>query len=141
MLLGLSLAGCGDDGGLPDACTREPAAVQTALRAAPGPVRVDGTPLSACVTGAGTDAELQEIGLVLTRAADHLAARARQHDAAAALALGYLVGAARRGAASTSGMHAELVRRLEQSAAFLERAAGPLASALRRGMRAGQNTG
>jgi hypothetical protein len=77
---------------------------------------------------------------VLTRAADHLAARARR-DRAAAVALGYLVGAARRGAATTSGVHAELVRRLEQRAAFLEGSETPLRAALHRGLGAGQASG
>jgi len=122
-------------------CTSGSQRVEQALAAAPRRVRLaDGTTVSECVRRARSDAELQEIGLVLTRAGDHLAQRAG-HDAGAAAALGYLVGAVRRGAATTGGVHAELVRRLEQSAAFLERAGRRLRAALRRGLAAGRQAG
>jgi hypothetical protein len=117
-------------------CSAGSAQIEQALGAAPRAVRLsDGTAISECVRRARSDAELQEIGLVLTRVADHLAARARR-DSHAALALGYLVGAARRGAATTSGIHAELVRRIEQSAAFLDGS-----PRLRRGIAAGEAAG
>jgi hypothetical protein len=122
-------------------CTAGSRPIERALHAAPGRVRLaDGSAISDCITRARSDSELQEIGLVLTRAGDHFAARARR-DPAAAASLGYLVGAARRGAATTSGIHAELVRRLEQSAAFLVGASPRLDAALRRGMAAGESTG
>jgi hypothetical protein len=122
-------------------CTSAAGAVERALGRAPRPVHLaDGSLISDCVARSRSDAELQEIGLVLTRAADHLAARAAR-DEAAVLALGYLVGAARRGAAQTSGVHVQLVRRLEQGAAFLESRNARLRAALRRGIAAGQATG
>jgi hypothetical protein len=78
---------------------------------------------------------------VLTRAADHLPAEARTGDAGAALRLGYLVGAARRGARHTAGIHAELQRHIERAAAVLDGAGARLAGALAHGQRAGEATG
>ena len=71
-----------------------------------------------------------------------LAAPAQAGDAAAALRLGYLVGAARRGATRTAGIHAELQRHIERSAARARRQPAPrVAAALARGQRAGEATG
>jgi hypothetical protein len=114
---GLALAGCGnDDRPMPQSCVQGAGAITQALGHAPAPVRlVDGTSLSTCVERAKSTGDLQNLGAVLTEVSDALAVRAPQSDRAA-LQLGYLVGAARRGAASTSGIHDELVRRLEQAA-------------------------
>jgi hypothetical protein len=141
--LGVTAAACGaSDPPLDAACTASPDAIERALARAPAPVTLPtGTRLSECVSHARSDAELQTAGSVLTRAADDLARRAERGDAQAALGLGYLVGAARRGAARTAGIHAELQRRVESSARVLvDRGAG-LARALRRGVRAGEATG
>ena len=91
-----------------------------------------GTRLSQCVANARSDSDLQNAGTILTRAADHLSAAARAGDADAALRLGYLVGAARRGAAHTAGIHAELQRHIERAAAVLDDAGAPIAAALAR---------
>jgi hypothetical protein len=143
--LGTAAAGCrsGDPPRVDDACTGSPAAIERALARAPRPVALpSGTRLSECVADARTDADLQNAGLVLTRAADHLAARAQRGDAGAAVELGYLVGAARRGAARTNGIHAELAHRLESAARVLADGDGAgAAAALARGMRAGEATG
>jgi len=130
---------CGaDHRPLSDACTQRPETIERALATAPGPVALtDGTRLSECVVRARSDADLQSLGLVVTRAADDLAARAR-NDARAAIALGYLIGATRRGAAKTNGIHAELVRRVEQAARAV---ADTRAAALARGIRAGEAGG
>jgi hypothetical protein len=146
-LLAPAAAACG--GGDPPAqdpaCIASPQAIERALHRAPGPVTVgSGTRLSDCVARAQSDADLQNTGLVLTRVADDLAARAQRGDAAAALGLGYLVGAARRGAAHTNGIHAELQRRMESAARPLSDEAGrspTIARALARGLRAGEATG
>jgi hypothetical protein len=45
----------------------------------------------------------------------------RPEPAPAALRLGYLVGAARRGASETQGVHDELIRRIEQELAGVDR--------------------
>src|SRR5262245_19243054 len=94
-------AGCrAGDPPPPDAqCTVSPGVIERALARAPQPVTLStGTRLSECVSHAQSDAELQTAGAVLTRAADDLADRAKGGDTQAALGLGYLVGAARRGA-------------------------------------------
>jgi hypothetical protein len=139
----LALAACGEDTPRLDAaCLRSPAAIERALGRAPAPVTLPtGTRLSECVANARSDSDLQSAGLVLTRAADDLAAAARRGEPGAALRLGYLVGAARRGARRTAGIHAELQRHIERSAAPLEDAGAIVAAALARGRRAGEATG
>jgi hypothetical protein len=144
VLLALA-SGCGgaDEPAGPDAaCTASPDAIERALGRAPSPVKLDGRArLSDCVALARSDAQLQNTGLMLTRAADELAARAQEGDAKAALALGYLVGAARRGAARTTGLQAQLQRRVESAAAFVGEGGPAVSAALRQGMRAGEATG
>ena len=137
----LALAGCSTEETppVPFDCTTDRAAVARALEQAPGEVRLpDGTLLSECVRNAESDAELQTVGLALTRLAEDLEAEA-PGDPDAALRLGYLVGAARRGAPSASSLQAELVYRLERSAASIEEPAA--ARALAEGMRAGEERG
>jgi len=143
LLAAASLAACGAAGDpLDEACMSGPGAIERALARAPAAVTLpSGTRLSQCVANARTDADLQSAGTVLTRAADHLAARARTGDADAALRLGYLVGAARRGAKRTAGIHAELQRHIERSAAVLDGAGARIAAALSAGLRAGEATG
>jgi hypothetical protein len=138
----LAAAGCGgEDPPLDVACTASSGAIERALQRAPAPVTVGGTRLSDCVSSARTDAELQNTGGVLTGAAEHLALRARRGDARAGVALGYLVGAARRGAARTPGIQAQLARRMESAAAFVGEGGPEVSAALARGMRAGRSTG
>ena len=127
----VAAAGCGggSDETLPPACLAGEGDVVRALAAAPGPVSLeDGTPLSACVADVRSDAELQELGVILSAAADRL-----DGDD---LRLGYLVGAVRRGAATTNGVALELARRLESNA----RRAGDR-RALARGIAAGEANG
>ena len=139
-----SLAACGASGApaLDEACMSDPGAIERALTRAPHPVTLaSGTRLSQCVSNARSDADLQTAGAVLTHAADHLSAQARTGDAGAALRLGYLVGAARRGAKRTAGVHAELQRHIERSAAVLDGSGARIAAALADGQRAGEATG
>ena len=137
--------GGGDPPRQDPACIAPAQTIERALTHAPAPVTLEsGTRLSDCIARARSDADLQNTGLVLTRVADDLAARAQRGDARAALLLGYLVGAARRGAAHTNGIHAELQHRMESAARPLsEEAAGrpTIARALARGLRAGEATG
>jgi hypothetical protein len=140
VLAGAAAGGCGSDGdeSLPAACRPARDSLQAALAAAPRRVELDGTPISACLARSREPGEIQEVG------AAYIAVAARLNDAAAAapegkdaLRLGYLVGAVRRGAEGTQGIHSELLRRLEQEA-------GPLAAesaAYRRGERAGTRSG
>lgn len=112
------LAGCGE-GPPPQACLQADAGeVAKLLRAAPEHARLTGgTQLSTCIDRAENDAELQNLGIVLVAVADELVARSR-HDARAAYELGFLIGAAQRGAGPTGGTQAELVQRLQQTIAF-----------------------
>ena len=143
LLAAASLAACGTAGDpLDEACMSGPGAIEHALTRAPAAVTLpSGTRLSQCISNARSDADLQTAGAVLTRAADHLAAQARSGDAAAALRLGYLVGAARRGAKRTAGIHAALQRHSERSAAVLDGMGARIAAALADGQRAGEATG
>jgi hypothetical protein len=138
----LLLAGCrsAEPAALPAACLGEPAAIARALERAPAAVTLaDGSSLSRCVSGAREDADLQALGLVLTQVADVLRMRAAS-EPAAALRLGYLVGAARRGAQASPGLAAQLVRRLEQIAAPGDEQP-EAGSQLQRGIRAGEASG
>jgi hypothetical protein len=141
LLVVAALAGCGEeDPPLDFACTSGAEAVERALAAAPGDVRLTGgVPLSTCVRNARSDAELQNVGAVLTGAAEHLE-EAAPRDAEAALQLGFLIGAARRGGDSANGVQAELIRRLERSGA-LDGATPAAKAALARGLAAGEERG
>jgi hypothetical protein len=143
LLAAVSLAACGASTPTVDeACMGSAGAIERALVRAPRPVTLpSGTRLSQCVSNARSDADLQTAGAVLTRAADHLSAQARAGDREAALRLGYLVGAARRGAKRTAGIHAELQRHIERAAAVLDDAGATVERALARGQRAGEATG
>jgi hypothetical protein len=133
-----ALAGCGSgDEELPVACTEGEDAVRAALREAPAKVRLGGTPLSRCLSGAPGGDQVQVVGAAFVESASALATEARRRpEGRSALELGYLVAAAHRGA-SNQGVHSELLRRLDQEAAPFE----DRSSAFRRGQRAGQSGG
>jgi hypothetical protein len=135
----LAAPGCGGDHApLSTLCTEGEGPIARALRRAPGPVTLaDGTRLSQCVANARGAGDLQNFGVVVTRVADRLAVRAGR-DPDAAVRLGYLIGAAERGAAHSEGIHAELVHRLQVTARRLPRSAE---SRLERGRRAGERGG
>ena len=140
----LGASGCGGAAPAPlaDGCTASVAGVKRALRRAPRAVVLeDGSLLSRCVSDGLDDGELQTVGITFSRAAEDLALRARD-DPAAALQLGYLTGVARKGAARTNGVMAELVRRIEQTAGRVDEAAAPASrAALERGLAAGAQVG
>ena len=128
-----ALAGCARDDGeaeLPEACTGSADAFVTALRAAPEPVLVDGVRLSDCLARDSSTADVQAVGAVLLESAQGLG---EERDAEG---LGYLVGALRRGAEDSQGIHFELVRRVEQEARPFSRSPG-----FERGLRAGRSSG
>jgi len=135
------LAGCGTEReDVPVACLGDPAAFERALERAPARVTLpDGTSLSTCVARARDDADLQTVGASLMMVADRLNARAST-DSAAALRLGYLRGAARRGELKNQGIAANLVRRLQQ-ATMLRRDSPDARAAQQRGERAGEDGG
>lgn len=136
-------AGCGseEDPLVSTACTEAPATITRALQTAPEQVELaDGTTLSGCFEAARDAAELQNVGVTMAGAAEDLEAKALDGDATAALQLGYLVGAARKGSVRTVAYSAELVRRLERSASVED--GGPaVAAALERGLEAGEQRG
>jgi hypothetical protein len=143
LLVALALAaGCGEEEVPPVAasCTGDAEAIVVALERAPGAVELpDGATISECVRRARTDAELQNVGVTLSAAAEELEALALEGDEQAALRLGYLVGAARTGAETTSGVGAELVRRLERSAGI--DGVSTVDDALVQGLAAGERRG
>ena len=122
------------------ACVAPADAFLAALEAAPGPVALEGgTTLSECVTGARNPGDLQTVGATMTEAAEELE-RTAPRDPQAALRLGYLIGAARRGSQGQLGITDELVRRLER-AADLSRGTAAAQAALERGIAAGEARG
>ena len=141
LAVALAAVGCGDeDRPLPAACASGPGPAVRALDTAPGPVRLAGeTKLSSCVERARSDADIQTVGTMLTRTADALAGAMDRSDEAA-LQLGYLIGAVRKGARHTNGIHQELVRRVEQ-AIGLDGPPAPRRAAFDRGLAAGGRSG
>ena len=114
-------AGCG---GLKDetpvACLEGPGGYSRALAGAPGAVKLDdGTLISECLAENQKGGDLANVGTAMVTVATKLnsAARADPGDAAS-LQLGYLLGAAQRGAESTEGIHTDLIRRLSVAARY-----------------------
>ena len=144
----LVLAGCGAEQAVLSAgCTEDDGSVVAALEGAPEEVVLaDGTRLSDCVANGLDDADLQNIGITYHRAAERLRGRAEEGDGAAsedaAMQLGYLVGATRKGASGTNGVMAELQRRIENVAGrYTDQATPAERSALERGLDAGERLG
>jgi hypothetical protein len=142
LLMAALLAGCGRDtaGTLPAACRfpNGPGAVRAALARAPGEVRLDGTPLSKCLVREADASDVQSVGAVYVDTASGLASRVRAAPhSAAAVQLGYLVGAVRRGASKTAGIHYELQRRVEAELSGIDTHSPEFS----RGERAGEASG
>jgi len=119
--LSLIAAGCGDPSDSTPVACREGADVYLkALEGAPGPVKLRGeTPISNCLAENQQGGELASVGAAMVTAATRLNAEARARPGGAAnLQLGYLLGAAQRGADRTNGIHAELIRRLSAAARY-----------------------
>ena len=139
----LLLAGCGarEEASPLDCLELDPAPVARALERAPAKVTLaGGSALSDCVRLlARSDAELQGLTIRLMRVADELRARADE-DPAAALRLGYLAGAVRRGAARTPGLAAQLARRIDQ-VTVSDAGGAPPRPELARGMQRGEAEG
>lgn len=134
------LGGCGNhDVAVPAVCMTGPAVVRAALASAPGQVRLGGrTRISDCFQQAASAADVQNLGSIFIIATQQLADRVRQAPHShAAVELGYLVGAVRRGAHTDGGVHYESERRMEQELAGL-----PVATPeFRRGLAAGRASG
>ncbi len=125
--LALVSAGCGssDGGATPVACLAPAATYLKALEAAPDPVRLAGeTPISDCLVEDQSAGDLADLGASLVRTATLLSAAAqRDPGGEQTVRLGYLVGAVQEGASETSGIHTDLVRRIEASRSY-QRARG-----------------
>jgi hypothetical protein len=120
-LLALPASGCGGpDDTTPVACLEGPGAYSQALEAAPGEAKLGGeTPISECLAENQQGGDLATVGTALVTVATRLNAEARADPGDAAnLQLGYLLGAAQRGAESTDGIHTDLIRRLSVAARY-----------------------
>lgn len=113
--------GCGrDDPSTPAACLEGADTYLNALEAAPEEVLLAGeTPISDCFAENQQAGDLATVGTAAVEAATQLNAEARAEPGGNAnLELGYLIGAAQRGAEDTQGIHADLIRRLLVAARF-----------------------
>ncbi len=112
--------------------------MRQALDAAPGEVRIDGTPISRCVGDESEASDLQDVGTAYLNIASSLSsAAARDPEGPEATQLGYLLGAVRRSAPADHGVNYEMVRRLEQELVRVD----TTSEAFRRGERAGREGG
>lgn len=117
----LAASGCGSsDDSTPVACKEGDGVYIQALQGAPGTVELrDETPISKCLAENQQGGDLAAVGAAMVEAATKLNAAAREDIGGPAnLQLGYLLGAAQRGANETSGIHAELIRRLAVAARY-----------------------
>jgi hypothetical protein len=138
-----SAVACGDnDDGTPVACLEGRGAYLGALGDAPGEVRLSGeVPISDCLAENQQGGDLATVGATLVSVATELNAEARaEPGGAASLQLGYLLGAAGRGAQGTEGIHADLIRRLEVAARYSP-GDRPLPAAFQRAYREGLDAG
>jgi hypothetical protein len=120
-VLAAILAGCGgQDDSTPVACLAGPSTYLNALATAPSEVRLGGeTSISACLAPNQQGGDLATVGAALVAAATKLNAAARAEPGGDAnLRLGYLLGAAQRGAEHSEGIHADLLRRLTVAARY-----------------------
>ena len=123
---------------MPAACEENAQAVRAALARAPRDVRLAGGVLiSSCFQQAASPADVQNVGAIFVDAADGLADRVRAAPHShAAVELGYLIGAVRRGARTDTGVHYQSEQRVEQALVGV-----PVGTAeYRRGLAAGSQT-
>ncbi len=119
--LAFSLTACGSpDDSTPVACLEGSGAYLQALKGAPADVTLAGeTPISDCLVENQKGGDLATVGTAMVEATTRLNAEARADPGGEAnLRLGYLLGAAQRGASHTDGIHAELLRRLAVAARY-----------------------
>ena len=154
-----AFAGCGseDTPETPSACVAPPAAYLAALESAPDEVRLDGTTaISLCITKDQAPGALASVGESVVAAATELnrdilrlrgsgAAGAEAELERKAIALGYLVGAIQEAAATTGGIHQDLILRLDSAARYAGPDGKPFSAEIERdigqGYDAGQETG
>jgi hypothetical protein len=139
----LFIVGCGkQNDSTPVACLQGKGIYLAALADAPGTVKLAGdTPISECLAENQQGGDLATVGEALVEAATELNGEARSvPTSSAALQLGYLVGAAQRGADSTEGIHADLLRRLTVATRYAP-GREPLSPAFLRAYREGFDAG
>jgi hypothetical protein len=139
----LAALGCGSqDESTPVACLEGAATYEKALREAPGKVLLGGeTPISNCLVRNQSGGDLEQVGEAMVETATNLNAEAREQNGGdPAVELGYLLGAAQRGAEDGEGIHSDLVRRLTVAARFAP-AEEPLSERFRREYRSGYAAG
>lgn len=132
--------GCGreEPAALNPACRDGSDAVLRALRRAPSQASLGGAPLSSCLRDAGDGGDLRDVGVGYLDAAAVLATAAEKDgEGPEALRLGYLVGAAHRGASGDQGPASELVRRLDNEATRMDQRSAAFARGERAGRRGG----
>lgn len=125
-VLTLALSACGtrpDETESPTACRAGAGTYERALTVAPGAVRLVSEtgryPISDCLVAEQTAGDLASVGTAMVRTANELNAAARAHPGGPEnVQLGYLLGAARRGAGPSGGIHANLLDRLDTAAHF-----------------------
>ncbi|HKB50780.1 MAG TPA: hypothetical protein VKC63_05065 [Solirubrobacterales bacterium] len=119
--LALLASGCGAPGdSTPVACLDGAGAYLGALGDAPGEVRLSGeASISDCLAENQKTGDLATVGAAMLTATTKLNGEARSKPGGAAnVQLGYLLGAAQRGAEGTEGIHTELIRRLSAAARY-----------------------
>jgi hypothetical protein len=135
--------GCGaTSDATPVACLDGGGAYVAALGDAPGEVLLSGeVPISDCLAENQKGGDLATVGASMVEAATRLNAEAREEPGGeASLRLGYLLGAAARGAEGTEGIHADLLRRLRAAARYSP-GGRELPAAFRRTYRSGYEAG
>lgn len=138
----LLFAGCGrGDDSTAVACLEGQDLYLAALKKAPGEVRLAGeTPISECLVENQSGGDLARVGEAMIESATLLNGEARSlPDGSAALRLGFLIGAAKRGAEETEGIHSDLIRRLTVAARYTT--GGPLPAAFVAAYREGFDAG
>jgi hypothetical protein len=121
LALAVVAAGCGQPNDTtPVACLEGEGAYLKALDAAPGEAKLRGeTLISECLAENQQAGDLATVGTALVGVATKLNTEARAKPGGDAnLQLGYLLGAAERGASQTDGIHVELIRRLTTAARY-----------------------
>ena len=144
-----AFAGCGssDPPATPSACLGPASDYVDALADAPGEVRLAGTTaISDCLVSEQSSGALQAVGKSIVDAATQLNQEVRRDPGSpAAVQLGYLVGAVQEGASGTSGIHKDLVLRLDAAARFTGEQGKPFPAEFERaygeGYAAGQANG
>jgi hypothetical protein len=142
----LGVAGCGkQDDSTPVACVQGQGLYLAALKKAPGEVMLAGeTPISECLAENQSGGDLARVGEAMVETATLLNGEARADpEGPAPLRLGYLIGAAKRGAEATEGIHSDLIRRLTVAARYSSEDVLPPAfgSSYREGFDAGRAGG